>query len=103
MNSWLFSTNEIQEKPLPKLIQELRDGKTHLGGAGETYWFRPGFFVNIAASDGFDGLYWFDEKNRLLKRILKKDFYSYRNVSPDGCRTVHLTHPALIINVCKGK
>ncbi len=105
MNSWLFSTNEIQKKLLPKLIQELRDGKTHVGGSGGTYWFRPGFFVTIGASDGFDGLYWFDEKNGLLKLILKKKWNidAFKNISPDGCRIAHLTHPALIINVCKGK
>jgi len=101
-SSWLFSTEQIQTLHLPALIQELRKPDSRLGGDGVTYWARPGMFVFVQSSIGLDGLYWVDEKAGKLKRVFKKQWHLQR-LSPDGCRNLVMTTPAVLIELCKGQ
>ncbi len=58
-NSWLFSPGgEVEAKPLPRLIQEMRRPERRIGGNGKTYWARRGMYVMVQySSRGLEGLY----------------------------------------------
>ena len=101
-NAWLFSTEQIQTLPLPALIQELRKPYSRVGGNGTSYWAKPGMFVFVQSSVGLDGLYWADEKAGKLKRVFKKQ-WGLQRLSPDGCRNLVMTTPAVLIELCKGQ
>lgn len=100
-NSLLFSTQGVELKPLPKLIQEIRRPGRHVGGYGAAYWARPGMYVTVQFSDGFDGLYWQDEKSGQLKRVLKNS-WGLDILSPDGCRNLVTVNPYVILELCNG-
>lgn len=101
-NSWLFSTEEVQTLIMPRLIKELQKPEHRLGGNGAAYWARPGMFVFVQSSIGLDGLYWVDEKANKLKRVLKNP-WGLQRLSPDGCRNLVMTTPAVLIELCKGQ
>ncbi|MFS0756044.1 hypothetical protein ABC383_15280 [Noviherbaspirillum sp. 1P10PC] len=101
-NAWLFSTEQIQTLSMPGLIRELLKPDRQLGGNGTTYWARPGMFVYVQYSTGLNGLYWIDEKAGKLKRVFKNPWRLQR-VSPDGCRNLVMTTPAVLIELCKGQ
>jgi hypothetical protein len=100
-NSWLFSNSEIEVRPLPALIHELKK-YGRLGGDGATYWAKPGMFVYAHASRGLNGLYWDDPVSGKLKRVLSKP-WGLDDLSPDGCRNLVLVAPPVLIELCKGK
>jgi hypothetical protein len=100
-NAWLFSTEQIQTLVMPGLIRELLKPDRRLGGNGTTYWAKPGMFVYVQYSIGLNGLYWLDESAGKLKRVFKNPWRLQR-LSPDGCRNLVMTTPAVLIELCKG-
>jgi hypothetical protein len=101
-NSRLFSTQRVEIKPLPKLIQELRRPTRRVGGYGETFWGRKGMYVTVEFSyRGFDGLYRLDDDTGQLKRVSKNPL-SLDRLSPDGCRQLTMSQPLSVIELCKG-
>ena len=101
-DSRLFSARSVEIKPLPRFIQEMRRPGRQVGGNGSTYWARPGMYVFVQYSDGFDGLYWNDEKSGQLKRVLKQP-WGLANLSPDGCRNLVPIKPHVLVELCKGE
>lgn len=101
--SWLFSKNGLEVKPLPALIQELRRRERPAGPNGSTYWARPGFYVFVQYSRelGVNGLYRQDEHSSQLKRVLKRP-WGLDMLSPNGCRNLVMTQPPTLLELCKG-
>lgn len=102
-DSWLFSKEGAEAKPLPAMIQELRRRERPSGPNGATYLARPGFYVYVHYSRelGVDGLYRQDERSGQLKRVLKRP-WGLDKLSPNGCRNLVMVIPPMIIELCKG-
>lgn len=103
-NSWLFSQDSIQIKPLPPLLHEAGKMTRGLRGNGITYWARRGMYFVVQRSfyEALDGLYFEEPETRQLKRIHKQP-WRLDTLSPNGCRALIRTKPVTVIELCKGK
>lgn len=102
LNSWLFSSTNVQVKPLPQLVQEGRKRGYGMTGVGATYWAKNGMYIALhsTAYGLLDGIYWLDESSGQLKRILKKQ-WRLDVISPNGCRNLVKVKPLVVIELCK--
>ena len=98
-NSWIFSRDSIQVKPLPELIREARrTGKLY--GNGITFWARRGMYVYVHDSLDLNGLFWEDTDSKQLKRVLKRP-WGLETLSPNGCRALIRSKPVIVIELCR--
>jgi hypothetical protein len=100
---WLFSPDgNVEAKRLPPpFISLVESGKA---GNGKTYWAKRGLYIYLHDGwYGLDGLYWYDESSKKLKRVSKRKYLRLENISPDGCRNLDYAVPHHLVELCKRK